>query len=150
MSTVLALNPLDLFKESTEVCLPFGMIGLRDLRRFRVSPLEGSWPFLAFQPMDDAAIQFLAIQPFTVLHDYSILISNQDAEALRITGADDCTVLNIVTVHTLEPQFVTVNLAGPILINNASLMAMQIIPENCAAFSTTHPLIDERGGQAIA
>lgn len=127
-----------------EAHLPFGLVGLPDLRRFHIAPIDGSWPFLSMQPFEDGDIRFLAIQPQGVVVDYRIELTDEDALSLGIVSAADAYVFNIVTVHSMHPQYVTVNLVGPVLVNRATLVGRQVIIENSGAYSTVHPLIDER------
>jgi flagellar assembly factor FliW len=60
------------------------------------------------------------------------------------TSADDAQVLNIVTVHSSRPHFVTVNLVGPVVINRHTNVGKQIIILNWSKYSSQHSLIDQR------
>jgi flagellar assembly factor FliW len=79
-----------------------------------------------------------------VVSDYAVVLSDDDATALNLASPDDALVLNIVTVHSMRPQFVTVNLAGPIVVNRHTLLGKQIVLPQSEKISTVHPLIDER------
>ena len=58
--------------------------------------------------------------------------------------AEDAQVLNIVTVHSSRPHFVTVNLVGPVVVNRHTNIGRQIIILNWSRYSSQHPLIDQR------
>jgi flagellar assembly factor FliW len=53
-------------------------------------------------------------------------------------------VLNIVAIHSHEPQYVTVNLVGPIVVNRRTMIGQQVIIENSSDFSIEHVLVDQR------
>jgi flagellar assembly factor FliW len=44
---------------------------------------------------------------------------------------------------------VTVNLAGPLVVNRSTLLGQQIILSGSSAHSTEHTLVDQRGGSSI-
>lgn len=134
--------------EPMQILLPFGLIGLGELREFEVAPIEDSWPFLNLRSRGDLEIEFLAIEAANAVADYSVELSDDDALTLNLTSPQDALVLNIVTVHSHRPQFVTVNLAGPIIVNRHTLLAKQIVLSQGEKHSTVHPLIDQRPAPA--
>lgn len=135
--------------EPMQILLPFGLIGLSELREFELAPIAESWPFLNLQSRGDLEIEFLAVEAKNVISDYAVVLSDEDALALNLAASDDALVLNIVTVHSMRPQFVTVNLAGPIIVNRHSLLGKQIVLQPGEKFSTIHPLIDERADAGL-
>jgi flagellar assembly factor FliW len=130
--------------EPMQITLPFGLIGLGDMREFDLQPIEGSWPFLTFRSRGDLEIEFLAVEAKNVFTDYSVVLSDEDAQALNLSSPEDAMILNIVTVHSMRPQFVTANLAGPIVVNRQTLLGKQVVLLQGEKISTVHPLIDER------
>lgn len=124
--------------------LPFGLIGLPQLRRFEAAPVANGWPLVQLRSLAEEALHFLAIEPHHVIPGYEIELRDEDAEALQLTGAEDALIFNVVTVHSTRPQYATVNLIGPIIVNRRTLVGQQLIIENSAAYSTSHPLVDER------
>ena len=71
-------------------------------------------------------------------------MSDDDAELLQLQVATDALIYNIVTIHSLQPQHVTVNLVGPIVVNRHTLIGKQMIIANFEHYSAQHELIDER------
>ena len=124
--------------------LPFGLIGLPKLTSFAFSPIENSWPFMSMKWVGETPLDFVVIDPSGLIPDYEIELSDEDAEALQIRSASDALVLNIVTVHSSRPNFVTVNLVGPVVVNRHTGIGKQIILLNCNQYSSRHPLIDQR------
>ena len=89
-------------------------------------------------------MQFLAIEPHDIVPNYVLELNDLDAEHLGLASAADAQILNIVTVHTTEPYFVTANLIGPLVINRRTRDARQLILINSDEYSTRHVLVDER------
>ncbi len=127
-----------------QISLPFGLIGLADLQRFDLFPIEGSWPFLTMRSMGNEPISFVVMEPQGAVADYEIELNEEDADGLQIHSPQDALVLNIVTIHTSSPLFVTVNLAGPVILNRRSLTGKQVIVGRSSKYSVRHVLIDER------
>jgi flagellar assembly factor FliW len=84
-----------------------------------------------------------------VVDGYEVVLSDEESEALGISSPEDAMVLNIVTIHSMDPTFVTVNLAGPLVVNRSTLVGHQIILSGSSAHSTEHTLVDQRGGSSI-
>jgi flagellar assembly factor FliW len=130
--------------------LPFGLIGLPKLTSFSISPIENSWPFMSMNWLGDERMDFVVIDPSGLIPDYEIEVSDEDADALQLHSAFDALVLNIVTVHSSRPQFVTVNLVGPVVVNRHTGIGKQIIVLNWNRYSSQHPLIDQRAPRVHA
>jgi len=130
--------------EPMQIILPFGLIGLGELREFDLQPIDGSWPFLNLRSRGDLEIEFLAIEAQNAVSDYAVELGDDEARELDLTTPDEALIVNIVTIHSNRPQFVTVNLAGPIVVNRRTLLGRQIVLGGADKFSTVHPIIDER------
>ena len=127
-----------------EIVMPFGLVGLGELREFVLMPIEGSWPFLYFRSQGALELEFLVVEARNIIENYEFQISDQDVQSLGLEDQEEALVLNIVTVHSVRPQYVTANLAGPVLINRRTLMGRQVVITQSEKYSTTHALIDER------
>lgn len=127
-----------------EASFPFGLIGLGDLQRFVISPIEESWPFVSMNALVGSEVSFVAVEPKGLVGGYEIEVSEEDVDALQLTSAEDALILNIVTVHSSQPLHVTINLAGPLVINRNTLVGKQLILLNARKFSPRHLLIDQR------
>jgi flagellar assembly factor FliW len=130
--------------DSLEIDLPSGLIGLPTLRRFEVTALPDSWPFVSLRSVGAEELHFLAVSPQNLLPDYQLELGDDDAEALDLDSADDAIIYNIVTVHSSDRQYVTANLIGPIVVNRHTRVGKQVILVNSDEFSAKHALIDER------
>jgi flagellar assembly factor FliW len=131
-----------------EIHLPFGLIGLPKLQRFSLSPIKGSPPFLLMRAISEERFDFIVIEPAGLVPKYVLELSDDDAETLQLASAEDAQVLNIITVHSLRPQYVTVNLVGPVVLNRKTLIGKQVILANAQAYTTHYVLVDEREREA--
>jgi flagellar assembly factor FliW len=132
-----------------QINLPFGLIGLADLQWFDLTRIKGSWPFMSMVSTVGDKFTFVVVDPRGAIPDYEIELSDEDAEALQIQSGEQAIVLNIVTIHSSKPLFVTVNLAGPVIVNRETLKGKQVIIENSKHYSTRHVLIDGRSAADV-
>jgi len=124
--------------------LPFGLIGLRHLTHFELEPAEEGMAFQILRAVMDPTMEFVVVEPGSVLEDYKVALRDEDVESLQITHPGDALVLNIVFMHSLDPQHVTVNLVGPLVVNRKTMVGQQVIIENSADYSIEHVLVDQR------
>jgi flagellar assembly factor FliW len=133
--------------EKLVVHLPFGLIGLRHLNLFELEPTGGGVPFQILRALvgeGESPMEFVVIAPSHLLDGYKIVLRDEDVESLQIQEPSAAMVLNIVAIHSHEPQYVTVNLVGPIVVNRYTLIGQQVIIENSSDFSIEHVLVDQR------
>jgi len=136
--------------QQCQIHLPFGLIGLADLQRFDLFHIDGSWPFMSMRSVGDDGINFVVMEPQGVIPGYELELNEEDADALQIQSTEDALVLNIVTIHSSRPLFVSVNLAGPLVLNRTSLVGKQVIIGRSSKYSVRHVLIDHRKTEGIA
>lgn len=130
--------------------LPFGMIGLRHLTHFELEPAEESMPFQVLRAMGGEVVDFVVADPSVLLEGYSCVLRDEDVDSLRIESEEDALVLNVVAIHSHDPQYVTVNLVGPIVVNRSTLIGQQVILANSADFSTEHVIVDQRASGSVS
>jgi flagellar assembly factor FliW len=132
----------------TRIRLPFGLIGLRHLTCFELEPITESWPFQRLRALEGANVEMVVLEPNTFLESYPIRIRDEDAEDLGIADGESALVLNIVAFHQMSPLFVTVNLAGPIVVNRVTGVGKQVIVTHSERYSVAHVLMDARQGDS--
>ncbi|MBI3581900.1 MAG: flagellar assembly protein FliW [Nitrospinae bacterium] len=118
---------------------PEGMIGFGGRRRYVVLPFAEGTPFELLQSVDEPNLAFVVINPFLFKPDYRFDAADEDLEAVKAGGAREVVVRVIVTLPPDLAQM-TANLQGPVLINEARLLARQIVLMN-ADYSLTHPIL---------
>ena len=127
------------------ITLSNGFIGLPEVKQLEIVNLSESWPLTTLRSPDPQGLHFLAIEPHDFIPGYVLELNDIDTEALGIARVEDALVFNIVTVHSAEPQFVTTNLIGPVVVNRVTGLARQVIITNSDQYSARHVLVDERG-----
>ena len=104
---------------------PLGLIGIESHRYALLSDGEDS-PFAWLHSLDDPSFAIPVISPWPQFADYGVEISDEHADDIGISGADQTAVY--VTVRaTADPADCTVNLRAPILI--ARHRGFQVINE---------------------
>lgn len=104
-------------------------------------------PFQVLRATGDEVVEFVVVDPSVLLEGYSCILRDEDVDSLRIESEDDALVLNVVAIHSHDPQYVTMNLVGPIVVNRSTLIGQQVILANSGDFSTEHVIVDQRSPQ---
>ncbi|MEI6035190.1 MAG: flagellar assembly protein FliW [Verrucomicrobiae bacterium] len=133
--------PKQLVGEKAEVTIPAGLVGLPLLTKFLLISDPGIYPFVILRHFGEEEIDFLAVDPSTVLKEYSLDVSDGDAGELGLSASGTAPlILNIAIIHPTEPPSITVNLMAPVLFNRETGMGKQILLENADNYSAEHPL----------
>ena len=132
--------------ENRPIRLPVGMMGLPEATEFELLSSEARQPIMWLRSLGPKRLSFPVVEPGPLVGDYVLELSDADAEFLEIKSADDNPlVLTVLTVKSLNPQRVTVNLVGPIIINRRTLIGKQVVLANYERYSVEHVLIEEPG-----
>ena len=130
--------------ESNEVFLPLGLVGFPELTCMEIVYSEDQLPFMWLQDKGESGLSFLVINPDGFLQNYTIELSELDAEFLEISNPEEALFLNLVTVQGETPRTVYANLVGPVVINRGSSKGKQVVLENHEKFSVRYNLYEER------
>ncbi len=111
--------------------MPDGMPGFPGMKRFVVIEKEETWPFLCYQCVEDAALSFYIMNPYLFKPDYKINMH----QALRESGwtgdaEADVKLYVIVNTSAGDPEKITANLIGPLVINTHRFEAVQLVMHN--------------------
>jgi flagellar assembly factor FliW len=99
-------------------------------------------PFRWLQAVQEPDLAFVVTNPkFFGIH-YEFPLSEEVADQLGITQAEDAQVLTIVNIPQDNPGKMTANLLGPLVVNLNNKIAMQIVL-NDAEYSTKVRLIPD-------
>ena len=122
---------------------PEGLLGFSSHRNFILSPYrpaDGSpSPFFVLQSEQDD-LSFPLISPYWMVSDYTV---SPPPELLAALGAGSPTDLSVFVIVTLRDRVeeITANLQGPILLNPASHLGLQLVVEH---YPLRYPLISPR------
>ena len=112
------------------VQFPEGIFGFNDHLEFALIEEGEDNPFKWMQSTADSEIAFIVIQPELILKDYFPDILSGDLDLIQAKSLDECTVLLIVTIPESQPEKMTANLQGPVIINRKNRQGRQSISNN--------------------
>lgn len=118
------------------------IFGFDKLTRYVILDHSEDSPFKWLQSVEDADLAFVVTNPkFFGIH-YEFAISEEIANQLGIKAAEDALVLTIVNIPQDNPGKMTANLLGPVILNQNTMAAMQIVLSD-TDFSTKTRLIPD-------
>lgn len=112
--------------EDRVLTFPRGLIGFMGHREFTLIQVREESPFLVLQSLDDPKLGLLVTDPYSFMTEYEVVIGDADRRLLGIETRDQATLLVTVTIPQGLPERTTLNLSGPIVINNEARIGLQI------------------------
>jgi len=103
-----------------------GLLGFEELKRFFIVDPGDQTLILWFQSVEDESTAFPIIEPKIFKPDYSVKLLPAELTSLSLENLNNASVYTILTI----PQVVTemsANLKAPIIINNETKLARQIV-----------------------
>ena len=115
--------------EDKIITMPFGMLGFPEEKRYVIVQHREDSPFFWYQSVDDPALAFVITNPFLFKPDYSVGLEDTVEQMSWIEDKDKGTleVYVVVNIPKGSPDNMTANLIGPILINNRTHQAVQMV-----------------------
>ena len=129
------------YEENDIVTFNKGFLGFDDLRKFFLADLEGVKPFKLLHSLENEDIGFIVISPYDFFEDYEIHLNEETIKELKIKSENEVMILNTVTLNS-NPNKITTNLQGPIVINSSNNLGEQIIVDN-SKYKVKEPLMKE-------
>ena len=129
--------------EDKVITMSDGMLGFPERKRFCIIPHKKDSPFFWYQSLDDPALAFVVTNPWLFMPDYHIDVEPA-IQAMGIANRDEDKPLECyvtVTIPKGEPEKMTANFLGPILICPQTGRAVQIILTG-ETYSHKHPLVN--------
>jgi flagellar assembly factor FliW len=131
-------------EEDRIINMPLGMFGFPNKRQFVIFQHKENSPFFWFQSVDDPGLAFVITSPFLVEPDYRLDMGGV-LKKMSWKGEDRNHHLELYVVVNIprgSPHKMTANLIGPILINNRTRQAVQMVISN-SPYSHKCPLVRE-------
>ena len=115
--------------EGKIIRMPHGMLGFPESRRFALFPHKEGSPFLWYQSLDEPALAFVLVSPFLMVADYKVDTKDALKRMAREENGDrgNFELYVVVNIPKGAPKKITANLIGPILINNTTREALQMV-----------------------
>lgn len=114
------------------------ILGFEGLNSYCLIEQEEFHPFMWLQSINDPAIAFIVVNPVLFFSDYRIRIHSKEVADLAVKSPENVETYVIVTIPK-NPNEMSVNLQGPILINTENNMAKQLVMVN-SVYQVNHPL----------
>src|SRR5210317_461231 len=90
--------------------LPQGLFGFSEIRSMELFYDKEELPFMWLREEKKDGLAFIVIEPGGIIPDYSVEIADGDVDLLKITGAEDTLILNIVTLPAEQSSKISINL----------------------------------------
>lgn len=117
---------------------PEGIIGFHSLKRFALLGKK-SRLVMWLQAVDNPKVAFIVVNPFLFEPEYNPRLTQEDMDFLKIQDTSDLHILAIVVVPE-DPQKMTANLLGPIVVNTRERIGKQVILLD-GGYSVKHPVV---------
>lgn len=113
-------------EEKQRITFPEGILGFPEQKEYYLIIKEDS-PFLWLQSKEKENLAFVLINPYLFQPEYQLNVSSREWDILGINpDGDDFLIFAIVTIPE-NPEDMTANLQGPILINPKQKLGVQAI-----------------------
>ncbi len=126
-----------------------GLVGFPEMERYVLVQHKDDSPFRWLQSLDCGELAFLVVDPAVFCTDYAPEMPGSAAVELALDEETPRLVYTIVTIPRGKPSEMTLNLAGPLVLNLATGKAKQVVLEDPRY--PTRCLIerqDAKGGEA--
>jgi len=130
------------YREEDVLTFADGLLGFANSKRYIIIDVGSSTAFKWMQSLDQPELAFIVIRPDCFRADYDPDIAHADREALKIDSQDEVACFAIVSVPRSDPQRMTANLRGPLVINLSKRIGRQVVLTD-ERYTTRHPIIEE-------
>jgi flagellar assembly factor FliW len=113
-------------REETILEFPAGLIGYPGITSYRLLEPADGYPLKFLQATERDDISFVCIDVSAIKPDYVVPMSDADAREVAIESPDEALILALVVLPP-DPDKMTANLAGPLVVNTRTLKARQIV-----------------------
>ncbi len=118
------------------------ILGFDDQKDFVILDHAEDSPFKWLQSVTIPELAFVITNPKLFGIDYEFAIPDDVSQKLSVQSAEDVLVVTIVNIPNDDPRAMTTNLLGPIIINENTKHALQVVL-NDSKFSTKMRLVPD-------
>jgi flagellar assembly factor FliW len=119
------------------------ILGFEGLKQFAILDHDEDSPFKWLQSVEDADLAFVITNPTIFGIAYEFVIPEDAVSLLGIEKAEDTLVFTLVTIPDNDPVKMTANLLGPLVVNQYTRKAMQVILSDNKQYSTKVRLLTD-------
>lgn len=134
------------FSEDSVVKVIGGLIGLSGYENFVIIRYQDDSPFYWLQCVDEPELALVMVSPLLFKPDYDPTIPLSVNKELDAQSPGDITVFVIVTIPAGNPQNMTANLLGPVVLNPRSRRARQLVLDD-RVYSHRYRVVKKEGSE---
>ncbi len=108
------------------IYFPRGLAGFEGLHEFILLQIRPDAPLLILQSMDNPQVGLLVADPYSFIQDFKIKVGDAEQKLLRLKNIRQLAVLVTVTIPVGKPEETALNLVGPIIVNHAARIGLQV------------------------
>ncbi len=121
---------------------PQGMIGFPAHNDYVLIKQREDSVFMWLHSVTDPSLAFPVVLPWAFYWEYEVKLSDDDLEAISVSNPSQISILSVVNVGS-DVRGGTINLFSPIVINNDTREAKQVI-NTADGYSTRDPLFTKK------
>ncbi|PCJ19055.1 MAG: flagellar assembly protein FliW [Candidatus Cloacimonadota bacterium] len=124
------------------ITFPNGILGFSDSLRYVILNDPATDPLRWLQSIEKPELAFVIIDPIKFRPEYALDLSDNDVSSLQLENPDEAMIYSIVVIPKENPQKMTANLQGPLVINAIKMVAKQVISTS-GKHKLKHFILDE-------
>ena len=128
--------------EKSIISVPGGLIGFPEQEQYVLIRHHPDSPFYWFQAVGNPELAFVIVDPAVFKPDYKFPTPKILLEALKAETPNDLSTFVIVTIPQGDPQGMTANLLGPVVVNTESRLARQLVLDD-KHYSHRYPIMPQ-------
>lgn len=125
------------YTEEDMIHFPEGLIGFPNSHHYVILSAKPGSAFRWLQSIDEPGLAFLCTDPVHYIEDYAPTISERHARDLQMTEDTARLLLCTAAIPKGKPEEMTLNLAGPVIINAEVRRGRQVVLED-GAYTIRH------------
>ena len=127
--------------EAIRLEFPQGMIGFPEHTEYVLLKQRPDSVFMWLHSTTDPQLAFPVVLPWAFHWEYEVKLGDEDLETIEVENASQISIMCVVNVGS-DVRRGTINLFSPIVINNETRLAKQVI-NTADGYSTRDPLFKE-------
>ena len=135
-------------REETLITFPSGIIGFPKSSRYVILDHTRDVPFKWLQSVDEGRLAFVIMDPVVFKSDYHVQVDPDTLAEIGASDLDGLICFVILTIPSADPATVTANLRGPVVVNERTRQAKQVILAD--ELPTRYPVFAQRAQPASA
>lgn len=128
--------------EDRVIHFPEGLLGFPEQKHYALLEHTPASPFCWLQSMERPDLAFVLTNPFFVDNDYLKNLSTNEAALFQDPKGGEVSVFALVTIPPGKVEEMTVNLLGPLVIEEKTRIGRQVIIAS-AGYSHRHPFLSK-------